>query len=291
MKRLKHPVRSIREPFGKAGLTVAILALVLAMVGGAYAAGGLTKSQEKQVKKIAKKYAGKPGAAGVNGTNGATGPQGPAGSNGTGTPGSPGTNGNTVLSGPGAPSGGVAGDFYIKTGAEPEIFGPKTASWPGSGTKLKGPVGPEGVCSTSSCHLPTNVTETGEWYMVPQKVEKGFAEGEAPVKTTISFNIPLSAPIANHQANPAGYPAGASTEEIEHCPGSVTEPKAASGYLCVYTESISPVFAGFVQAPGIENSNGEGGSDTFGAHLLGLPASAGPFPSTFTGIGSWAVTG
>jgi hypothetical protein len=37
MQRLKHPVRAIREPFGKAGLTVAILALVLVLVPAAQA--------------------------------------------------------------------------------------------------------------------------------------------------------------------------------------------------------------------------------------------------------------
>ena len=100
--------KKLTEPFGKAGLTVAILALVLAMVGGAYAAGGLTKSQEKQVKKIAKKFAGKNGApgatgpagaagpAGAKGDTGAVGPQGPAGPTGPqGPQGEPGTTGFT----------------------------------------------------------------------------------------------------------------------------------------------------------------------------------------------------
>ncbi len=94
--------RRLKEPFGKAGLTVAILALVLAMVGGAYAAGGLTKSQEKQVTKIAKKYAGKPGAtgpAGANGTNGTNGKDGAAGKEGPegkqGPEGKPGKDGTT----------------------------------------------------------------------------------------------------------------------------------------------------------------------------------------------------
>ena len=63
----------MHDKLGTAGLVVAIVALVFAMVGGAYAAGGLTKQQEKQVTKIAKKYAGKPGAQGPQG------PQGPAG--------------------------------------------------------------------------------------------------------------------------------------------------------------------------------------------------------------------
>lgn len=41
------------QRFGTAGLVVAIVALVFAMVGGAFAATGLTSKQEKEVKKIA----------------------------------------------------------------------------------------------------------------------------------------------------------------------------------------------------------------------------------------------
>ncbi|MCW2987260.1 MAG: hypothetical protein JWM24_198, partial [Solirubrobacterales bacterium] len=52
--------RRLREPFGKAGLTVGVIALVMALVGGAYAAGALTGKQKKEVEKIAKKFAGKP---------------------------------------------------------------------------------------------------------------------------------------------------------------------------------------------------------------------------------------
>ena len=65
--------RRIREPFGKAGLIVAIVALVAASVGGAYAANhnggkhhkksknnaGLNGKQKKQVKNISKSEAKK----------------------------------------------------------------------------------------------------------------------------------------------------------------------------------------------------------------------------------------
>src|SRR6476660_6457976 len=81
------------EPFGKAGLTVAILALVMAMVGGAYAAGALSGKQKKEVEKIAKKFAGKPGAPGTNGTNGTNGTSGAPGKEG-----SPGKDGANVTS-------------------------------------------------------------------------------------------------------------------------------------------------------------------------------------------------
>jgi hypothetical protein len=106
MQRLKHPIRSLREPFGKAGLPVAILALVLVMVGGAYAAGGLSKSQEKQVTKIAKKYAGKPGTNGAAGPAGATGPAGAAGAAGkTGKEGPEGKEGSPWTAGGTLPKG------------------------------------------------------------------------------------------------------------------------------------------------------------------------------------------
>ena len=111
MSRLRHPIRAIREPFGKAGLTVAILALVMALVGGAYAAGGLTKSQEKQVTKIAKKYAGKPGAPGEKGATGEKGANGTNGSNGA-----PGVPGESVTA---STAGGecTAGGTKFKVGA------------------------------------------------------------------------------------------------------------------------------------------------------------------------------
>jgi hypothetical protein len=85
----------LREPFGTAGLLVAIVALVFALAGGAYAAsGGLTGKQKTEVTKIAKQYAGKPGPAGSQGANGGAGPQGSAGLKGdNGAPGANGANG------------------------------------------------------------------------------------------------------------------------------------------------------------------------------------------------------
>ena len=100
MHRLRHPIRSITEPFGKAGLTVAILALVLATTGAAFAAAGLNSKQKKEVTKIAKKYAGKPGAIGPPGAAGPAGPAGKTGKEGPeGKEGSPWTAGGTLPKG------------------------------------------------------------------------------------------------------------------------------------------------------------------------------------------------
>jgi hypothetical protein len=80
----------LRNRFGVPG-ALAVVALVLAMVGGAYAAAKLTGKQKKEVEKIAKKFAGKqgprgpaglPGPAGAPGKNGAQGPIGPEGPEG-----------------------------------------------------------------------------------------------------------------------------------------------------------------------------------------------------------------
>lgn len=97
MSRIKHPVRAIREPFGTAGLVVAVIALVLALTGAAFAAVGLNGKQKKEVTKIAKKYAGQRGATGPQGAAGAQGNPGQKGA--TGLQGAPGNRGATGATG------------------------------------------------------------------------------------------------------------------------------------------------------------------------------------------------
>jgi hypothetical protein len=86
LARLRRPHRGRREPFGKAGLILALCAIVLATTGAAFAAGRLTGPEKAEVGKIAaktaKKYAGKPGAPGKTGPAGKTGATGPAGAAG-----------------------------------------------------------------------------------------------------------------------------------------------------------------------------------------------------------------
>jgi hypothetical protein len=90
LARLRRPHRGRREPFGKAGLIVALCAIVLATTGAAFAAGRLTGPEKQEVGKIAaktaKKYAGKPGPAGKQGPAGKTGATGPAGAAGAAGP-------------------------------------------------------------------------------------------------------------------------------------------------------------------------------------------------------------
>jgi len=144
--------RPLREPFGKAGLTVGVIALVFAMLGGAYAAGTLTAKQKKEVTKIAKKYAGK---------DGATGPQGPQGLQGP--KGDPGVKGDT---GPqGAP--GVAGT---------------------NGTNgTNGTDGEDGACSLSrpECVLPAGATEAGLWSFIEKDAFLEFVTINYPLKLEV----------------------------------------------------------------------------------------------------------
>lgn len=76
-----------RNRFGVPGV-IAVVALVFAMIGGAYAAsGGLTAKQKKEVKSIAKSFqgtgpAGPKGDAGAAGSNGAPGGLGEKGATG-----------------------------------------------------------------------------------------------------------------------------------------------------------------------------------------------------------------
>ena len=86
--------KRIHQKLGTAGFVIAIVALVAALGGTAFAAAKLNGTQKKEVEKIAKKYAGKPGA------NGAPGPVGPAGPKGdTGAAGANGSNGASGATG------------------------------------------------------------------------------------------------------------------------------------------------------------------------------------------------
>jgi hypothetical protein len=262
MKRLKHPIRSIREPFGKAGLTVAILALVLAMVGGAYAAGGLTKSQEKQVKKIAKKYAGKPGAPGATGAPGSPGANGKDGSNGA--PGAAGksvaTSNATVGTGAECPTG--------TTGTKFQVEGSATASHVCNGKN-----GATGFTET----LPPGQTETGVWVAGPAR------EFQAPI-VPISYSIPLAEPsqevvFLNLPETEASSGSGACEYETEEPEAT---PVAPPGTLCVFSTE-----EGFGEFKFIGMSPAELGDTPTGTFIWLKAAAEGEFPGM---RGVWAVT-
>jgi len=242
MKRLRHPVRAIREPFGTAGLVVACVALIAALGGTALAAGALTGKQKKEVEKIAKKFAGKPGAAGAqgpagpqgaagaNGKDGAQGEKGAKGDNGSpgspGTPGTPGADGNSVEV---TPTSGDPGEACEGTGGV-------VVEVEGSGTEnpvCNGEQGPEGALGTAGVTLPPGVDEKGGWSLEGSGGDIG--------RTAISFPIPLAAGLEGSSIHIFGE-----AEFTTFCNLGASNPGTkAPGTLCLYptaTEAVSNLF-------------------------------------------------
>lgn len=278
MKLLKHPVRSIREPFGTAGLLVAILALVLATTGAALAAGALTGKQKKEVTKIAKKYAGKPGAPGATGPAGPVGPAGPKGD--TGAKGDKGDQGEK----------GAKGD--------------------------KGEPGEDGETGFTST-LPAGETETGTWAFTtpapenPIKVPISFSiplaaplDGDHVhlVNADGSSEVVLNEETSElENVTPTGCGVALTPA------GTVEAPKAAPGNLCVYFTKIEPVpdkeaatpsetASNYIVPPGAECEHigclPEFGGPGAGAGVAGARLEINSISkSTRFGYGTWAVTG
>jgi hypothetical protein len=232
----------LRNRFGIPGV-ISVIALVFAMLGGAYAANTSSSGDSKASASAVKKgppgprgKRGKPGPAGPAGPAGPQGPAGPAGTKGDtgtagangkdGTNGTNGTNGKTVLNGTATPNVGVGtnGDFYIETDVS-KIYGPKEATGPnggwGTGTELKGE---EGSPWTLGGTLPSGETETGTWAV------NGTPADAFGVWGAVSFAIPLAEELDSahvHYRVPSQSP-------HPHCTGTADVPTAAKGHLCVY---------------------------------------------------------
>ncbi len=308
MKRLRHPVRAIREPFGTAGLVVACVALIAALGGTALAAAKLNSTQKKEVEKIAKKFAGKPGAPGAPG---AVGPQGSPGANGkdglngtNGTDGKDGENGTDGSPGaPGAPGKSVE-SFPVLTGATEcggnggaiyEIEGePSTAQEICNGKE--GEDGEEGSPWTKLGTLPPGATETGTWAFNGgvQKitVEVEGQKEEVTVGDTEGILVPISFPIPfpfNIKAAHVHYVTGPVFPGTSPCAANgASAPKADPGELCIYQSG----------SEGLENATFGGAfkfathtSTQAGAALAGATLRFDPTGGVAYGAGSFAVTG
>jgi hypothetical protein len=199
MKRLRHPIRSITQPYCKAGLTVAILALVLATTGAAFAAAALNSKQKKEVTKIAKKFAGKTGPQGPQGL------PGPAGAPGAkGAPGEPGEQGEPGKEG----KEGKEGSPWTAGGTLPSEA-TETGLWgvgPGGETEILG----FPVFSVASFPIPLAPTAT----VTPHYINSAGEETH--------FEAPSTPPTG------CGSPVG-----------SYTEPTADPGNFCMYESAIS----------------------------------------------------
>ena len=210
----------LRNRFGIPGV-ISVIALVFAMIGGAYAAnnsgGGKATASAK----------GKPGPRGKTGKTGPAGPQGPAGAQGpagpAGAKGDKGDTGNT--GGAGAP--GAAGKSVVLTtepeGANCEKGGTKVEVEGNAASKKYVCNGKNGMTGFTET-LPSEKTETGSWGVnLPKETSLSFVP--------LSFPIPLAAELAG--ADVHVIPLGEEGEE--GCTGgTAVEPKADPGNLCVY---------------------------------------------------------
>ena len=275
----------LREPFGKAGLIVAIVALVAALVGGAYAANGgnpLASASGKNHKqsKAQKGPRGPRGKTGPAGPAGPSGAQGPAGANGKdGVSGTNGANGQSVTVtelGPGECNNGEAGALFTVGGEEVEACNGEAGEEGEAGEP-----GADGSPWTAQGTLPSNATETGSWSL---GAIAGGAVPETAIFAPISFTVPLGADISeeNVHSNPVGYEGTPGSD----CPGKASAPAAKAGHLCVYSAAIG-FGGGEFEGPFIRKSaaeEGVGGASTAGALLAFV---VGPKASTW---GTWAVT-
>ena len=264
----------LRNRFGIPGV-ISVIALVFAMLGGAYAASDDSGSGKATASAKAKK-----GPRGPRGPAGPAGPQGPAGPAGAkGDTGAAGSNGAPGAKGATGPTGAT---------------GPKGAT---------GAAGQTGFTDT----LPSGKTETGAWSL-PVSATGG--------STTISFPIPLAAPIPglNFQYLTQGFPAKhkadceakSGTEETEclatlktreeECPGTAVSPKAKKGFLCAYMGSGKLSEDGvLVYPPGeaIEAFVNEGTSVSGALLATGEQEVTNPddeFGLIKAAMGTWAVT-
>lgn len=249
---------ALRTRFGIPGL-ISVIALVFALVGGAFAAndlGGSGKDATASAKK--KSLKGPRGPRGPKGATGEAGPAGPAGPAGAkGDKGDAGGNGAAGATGAQGPTGatGAAGS----TGA----------------TGATGATGFSGFTAT----LPSGQTETGTWAVgpLPEKETAGFSP--------ISFSIPLAAdmPVANVHAVPIGGPA-----PVGCTGGTSSEPKADPGHLCVYASTLTDAdFLGTLIGQSQFNILGP---DNPGAGVSGAFVQIGATEAGGNGRGTWAVT-
>jgi Collagen triple helix repeat (20 copies) len=285
----------LREPFGKAGLIVAIVALVAALVGGAYAAssdGGATVAKRHHKKAHHKKSKAR---RGPRGKTGPAGPQGPAGPKGD--------KGDNGSNGAGGPQGeaGAAGSQGAKgdTGAAGSQ-GPKGDT---GDTGPQGPAGEAGMCSEANpdCTLASGATLTGVWGVGgeadPALVPITFQVDVSPAPTAIynfqfiGFNLGKELrdeEVVYYGPYPdiAGFPEAEADEEAyeEVCNGSAAEPKAEPGYLCIYPGKTSGIVNSAAAEAGVSAPTVEA-ADESGVVLPLILGSSTSYQS-----GRWAVT-
>ena len=264
-----------------------MLALVLAMSGGAFAAGKFLITSTKQISpKVLKSLQGKAGPAGANGAQGPAGPAGPAGPSGPQGP-----------AGPGGAAGAKGENGTSVTSAEVGKSSTTCSKQGGSeftaaeGKKATACNGKEGSPWTAGGTLPSGKTETGTWGFGPFK-----EAGSGAYVPVASFPIPLAAPLGPGHAHfilTNGKEIDLNEEEVAptECGSGIgpevnaANPQAKPGNLCIYAAELNNAISNdeTINAPGapVGGSVGKMGAFEFFGGFTG---------TTQNGHGTWAVT-
>ncbi len=275
-----------------------MVALVLTMSGGAFAAGKFLITSTKEISpKVLKSLRGKAGPAGAAGAQGPAGPQGLAGPQGA--------------AGPGGAAGAAGANGVSVTSAEvskssttcSKQGGSEFTSASGKSTACNGKEGKEGSPWTASGTLPHGATETGTWAFGP------FEDFGGRTHASVSFAIPLAAPLGKghvHFINAKGMevaeievkPNQFRVEEVPptECgsginPGispeeSAANPQAKPGNLCIYTTELETAETNSNEILEPATLREDEAGRTGALVIFGFPPTGG----REEGFGTWAVT-
>ena len=205
----------------------ATLALVFAMSGGALAATHYLISSTRQISpRVLRTLRGR------TGPRGPVGPAGAAAKSLTGKTGKEGPRGYTGSTGANGQS--VTSLAFTGSAGPCAQGGSAFTSTSGATYACNGNTGGEGSPWTAGGTLPSGKTETGTWAFV--------SHAEGAVRVPLSFTIPTKEPLAG---GPHAIPVEVVLPKEEdpldahpECPGTVAEPKANAGTVCVYAETL-----------------------------------------------------
>jgi|SRR5215204_2840205 len=264
----------IHSKLGGAGLIVAVVALVAAVAGTAFAAAKLNGTQKGEVEKIAKKWAKKiPGPAGPAGAAGPKGDAGSAGAKGdTGSKGDAGAPGKSVVTGDLDPGEGGCIEGGITVEVEGSAIEKSICNGEEGEQGVKGDEGSPWVVGTA----PSGVVMKGTWVLPPATA----AAGGETFYTAISTSVPIhktssEGPLAVY---PAGEPFCKGTAEDPTPPVIPGTTQTLPGGVCVYVAS----------GPNIGPPNGTDSKlqESGGGAVVAFSSSG---AGAVSGYGSWAM--